>query len=582
MNSALRQGMIPQSSIGQPQAMLSMGNPSFSMQNPVPLGNQQPLGPTSLGMPQNMHNNPPMTILSGGPVPAALPRYQTAPMQGPLQQQQRQMVPRPSPNGSHLNPVPNSSASHIQSQLQTMPFPSTLMQGDNGIRRVQSQPQISMNPLPGMSASVISMGMNQQTGMPGQLRQVAGQQQNPHHHQLRIQQQQQQHQQQLQQQMIPQSNIDLMIRNPSTGSTRMTPAQGQVMGSLTQPPLGSVPLSAGMPPQHQNAFNGSMPPGQLSTSPRPTSTQGMPMGTPVSSHVPINRPRTSPDSSNTFPYMNYSASQFPGNATGRGIPSPGPSSYPFVPATSPRMQLSGIPQTSPPGMMPSQSGNPKTVFFPTPAQQHLDMTDIYNPTFAMPPPSIPNQLVPTSLQQPPLPSTPQAPSLPNPQQQRPPQPSPSPQQQVHQHQVGHPIPPDQIHGLPHSQSQGGVGGAPGGAPSTSQPPRGIQSPASSNAFAGGLTAAGRLPPSQQAQGSSLSSPSTQQPPAVMTVSSRPSIPGSATIPLTASSSVPTGPSLTTSPPPGVEQASSRGKVASSGSYVSHAPRLSNSQRFWAI
>jgi hypothetical protein len=195
--------MIPQSSIGQPQAMLSMGNPSFSMQNPVPLGTQQPLGPTSLGMPQNMQTNPPMTILSGGPVPAgAVPRYPLQPpMQGPLQQQQRQMITRPPQNGSHLNPAvqmlprPTSNLS-----FKPYPFPSNVMQGslggDSGIRRVQSQPQINMNPLPGMSPSVtsnMSMGMNQQTAMPGQLRQVAGQQQNPHQlHQMRMQHQQQQ------------------------------------------------------------------------------------------------------------------------------------------------------------------------------------------------------------------------------------------------------------------------------------------------------------------------------------------------------------------------------------------------------
>src|SRR5258707_156400 len=118
MSSALRQGMIPQSSIGQ-QAMLSIG-PSFSMQNTA-LATQQPLGPTSLGMPQNVQTNPPMTILSGGPVPASGPRY---PLQGPLQQQQRQMIPRPQQNGSQLNhAVPNASTSHTQSQLQTIPFP---------------------------------------------------------------------------------------------------------------------------------------------------------------------------------------------------------------------------------------------------------------------------------------------------------------------------------------------------------------------------------------------------------------------------------------------------------------------------
>jgi len=500
MNGPIRQGMIPQPTIGQQQNMLSIGNPTSFMQNAVPLGAQPSLSQTSLGMPQNVPTNPTMGMLSAAPVPGgAVQRYQMQqnPMQQSLQHQQRPMIQRQAQN---LNPaVPNPSAgAHMQSQLQGLPFTPNMMQPSMGttsnIRRVHSQPLMNnMTPLgvlPGSVTGSMSMGMNPQTGIPGQLRQTPGPQQL---HQMRLQQQQQQP-------MMPQATMpDLMMRNPAA---RMSSAQGQVMSSLTQPAAGS------MQGTHANNFsNGSMPSSQLSTSPRPNSTPGMTMSTPGPSHASINRMRTSPDNNNSMSFLNYPASQFSGNNTGRGVlPSPSPS-YPYL-STSPTMQLSDIShQTSPPGVMATQGGTPanKGGFFPTPAQQQLDMSaDMYN-QFAMPPPaSIPTQTPShaiNSLQQP----SPHTPSMPNPQQRPPPQPSPGPQQQQnHQHQLAHQLPTEAnvvSQGAPSQQQRqgaqiSGVGGNQGiaTAPSVSQPPRGAMSTA---AFSAGLTVVGRIPPSQQ-------------------------------------------------------------------------------------
>lgn len=503
MNGPIRQSMIPQSTIGQ-QQMLSIGNPTSFMQGTGPLGAQQSLSQTSLGMPQNVPTNPPMGMLGAAPVPGgAVQRYpmQQNPMQQSLQQQQRPMIQRQAQN---LNPsVPNSSANAHISQLQGLPFAPNMMQppmgAANNIRRVHSLNNMTpLGVLPGPVTGSMSMGMNPQTGIPGQLRQVPG---GPQHlHQLRLQQQQP---------MMPQATMsDLMMRNPAAGNPVMQPAmgarvssaQGQVMSSLTQP--ASVGSAGSMQGTHPNSFsNGSMPSSQLSTSPRPNSTPGP-------SHASINRVRTSPDNNNSMSFLNYPASQFSSNNTGRGVlPSPSPS-YPYLSSTSPTMQLSDIShQTSPPGVMTTQGGTPanKGAFFPTPAQQQLDMSvDMYNQGFAMPPPaSMPTQTpshAPNSLQQPP-----HTPSMPNPQQRPPPQPSPGPQQQQsHQLQLAHQLPTEAnavSQGAPSQQQRqgaqiGGVGGNPGitATPSVSQPPRGAMSAAT---FPAGLTAHGRIPPSQQ-------------------------------------------------------------------------------------
>ncbi len=580
MNGPLRQGMLPSNNIGQQQNMLSIGNPSPFMQNPGSLVSQQASGSNPLGMHQNMPPNPPMGMLSGGPVPpGAVPRYpmqSNSMQQQPLQQQQRPMVPRQGQNPAQLNPAANNPSSlHMQSQLQSLPFAPNMMQqslaGNNATRRVQSQPHININSLGSMPPSVansMGMGMNPQAGMSTQIRQGPGQQQqNPQVHHIRMQQQQPQ-------QMMPQSNMsDIMIRNQAASNSvmqanmgaRMGPTQAQVMSSLTQPSsLGSTPLPGNMPPAHQNAFsNGTMPHPQLSTSPRPTS-QGMPMSTPVQSHTSANRLRTSPDM-----FMGYPGSQFPGNATGRAVPpSPSSSSYPFGPTSPPPMQLSNIPRTSPPNLMSAQGGGPtnKAPFFPTPAQQQLDMSgmDMFSPSFSSsmpPPPTIPSQLLSHGSNSLPLPSTPQAPSMLNP-QQRVPRASPSPQQ-GQQPQGGHQLPPDQMNisvqgassqpQRPRSQGSGAL-------TSGSQPPRGMQPSISHNSFAAGLTVAGRIQPSQQpSQG--LAQPQQQMPTAPRPPQgpAPPSGTGGAQRLPTATSPEQVGGVSATSPPPNSDQVGTTGR-----------------------
>lgn len=506
MNGPLRQGMLPSSNIGQQQNMLSIGNPSSFIQNPGSLASQQAPSSNTMGIPQNIPPNPPMSMLSGGPVPSGASRYplqsNSIPQQ-PHQQQQRPMISRQGQNPAANNP----SNVHMQSQLQGLPFTQSMMQqslaGNNTIRRAQSQSHINVNTLGSMAPSVahsMSMGINPQTGKSTQIRQLSGQQQNPQLHQIRMQQQQPQ-----------QSNMsDIMIRNqiatnsamqPNMG-VRISPTQAQVMSSLTQPsPLGSTPLPGNMPPPHQNAFsNGIMHHPQLSTSPRPPS-QGMPVSTPVQSHISANRLRTSPDSSN-ISFMGYPGSQFSGNAAGRVVPNPSSSSYPFSASSPPPIQLSNIPQTSPQNQSSTQGGasTNKTGFFPTPAQQQLDMSsmDMFSPNFSAgmpPPPTIPSQSLSNGPNSHPLPSTTQAPPILNP-PQRAPQRSPGPQQSQ-QLQGGHQLPSDQNNGsTPGTSSQSQRPGSQGSLASTpvSQPPRGSQPPIPSSPFAVGLTVTGRVQP----------------------------------------------------------------------------------------
>ena len=551
MNGPVRQGLLPSAGIGQQQNMLSL-NPPF-MQNPAHLA-QQGLGPSPLGMPQNMAANPPMGMLSGGPTGAA-PRYT---MQPSMQQQQgRPMSMRQGQNPTQLNPAANpASATHMG-----MPFPSNMMQqppANNAVRRVQSQPH--MNPLVGAG---MAMGMNPQTGMPGQLRQVTQQPNQQHQiHQLRMGQPQQ---------MINQQGMsaDLMMRNQAVAANQpMQPTMAgrptQVMSSLSHPPTGMQPS---LP---QTTFpNGPIPsqhPPQLSSSPRPNQTN-MTMTTPGPPHTPVNRQRMTPDNSNPMSFMNYPTSQFPGNSAPRGPSNTSPSSYPFVSSSSPPMQMD-ISQSSPSGMMHTQGGTPRTNFIPTPAQQQYDMSgvDMYS-NFGMPPPqSVPSR-PPSHSTNPHQPPTPQ--QTPNPQQQQHQQQSstqqqqqqpPSMQQQQHTDQMSaHPPRPLSQPQRPPSQagggaSQGGMGPGPGPSTQMNNTPR----PAQSTLPAGGLTSTGRIPQQQGGQVHPQGSqgqllPIAPRPPTLpmgMNVGGQPPRPGSAAMSAGPQGANATpGPSVSNDPPP---------------------------------
>ncbi|KAF9526268.1 LIM-domain binding protein-domain-containing protein [Crepidotus variabilis] len=497
MSGGLRQGMIPSPSIGQPQGMLLNANHPGFMSNSGHMGPQQGLGQGPLGLPQNMSSGPPMSMLSGPPMNPSIPRFtmQSNPMPQGLPQQQRAMVPRQGPNPPQLNPTSaNPSAAHIQSQMVGMQLPPGIMQQvgqNNPIRRVQSQPQ--MNPLGGMPQSASGMTMNQSN----QLRQLANQPpgQQPHLQQQHIRMQQ----------FAPNGNMDLMqmrSHNPASSSMshnivpRPGPNQGQVMNSLTP-----SPFPPGMQSQHhQNPFpNGSMP-NQAPNSSRPNSTQGMAAGP---SHNPANRLRTSPDGSNPMSFMSYGTpSQFSNsNPAARGVAPNLGQPYSFPSTSSPSMQLTDVRQPSPSNMAnvtSSQAGNSaaKGGFFPTPAQQHLDMgLDNYSPPFTMPPPpSIPRPPShgtnphPGSL--PPTPSTPMQNSQQRQQQQhRPPTPQQQAQmamEQMSQHQSGSHSQPQR----PPSQASGSaVNVGPG---STTPGPQQARQPQNQPTFAQGLTAAGRI------------------------------------------------------------------------------------------
>ncbi|KAF8164908.1 LIM-domain binding protein-domain-containing protein [Crassisporium funariophilum] len=529
MNGSVRQDLL-RPGIVQPPNMLALGNSPF-MQNPGHLS-QPPLVPSSMGMPQNVNtaNSPiPMGMLSGGQAPPpnqrfsamptnAMQQYQQQQHQQHQQHQQRQMLMRQ--NAQQINPA-TGTGSHIPTQLQGMsqgiPFPGMMQQppGANVVRRVTSQPHI--NALSGMSPSIpngMSMGMNAQTSMPAQLRQANQQhlQQQHHQHQLQML-----HQQQMQGRLSSDMNMSMNRQgvNPSLQSNmaRSASAQPQVMSSLTQPsPIGSVPHPGGMQPHHQNTFpSGQMPsqhpPPQLSSSPRPgsmsqTHTPSMSMSTPPS-HTQINRSRLTPDNAGPLNFLNFAGSQFPGNNPTRIPTAPNPSAYPFVPSSTPPMQISDISQPSPSGIGQAQGSTPnRSSFVSTPAQQYEQMNhhgmDPYNSSFGMPPPtSVPprppshnlHQAPTTSQQQQISPQqAPQQPQQPQQSQQQPHHPSLGQSDQMNVHPQRPQSQPQSIPGRPLSQT------------SSARTPRPLQPPlppVGMSAMPGGLTATGRLPVPQQ-------------------------------------------------------------------------------------
>lgn len=260
--------------------------------------------------------------------------------------------------------------------------------GNNvGVRRVASQPQplnqssghLGMQP----GASGMNMGMNPQTSMPAQLRQVQ-QQQHQHQHQH------QQMNMRLQQHQPSQSHIPPEIAmalrqgnaNLSQSVARTASAQAQLLGNLTQPPTLTQAHAGGIQSSHQNNFQNSIPlplqhqQPQISSSPRPGShsqthtpsnmsmnNQGHPQNT-------TNRNQITPDTAMFMNFQNPPFSQTP-HTTGR-LP-PNNAQFPFVPSSTSPSQHGDIPQSISSGLGNSIGSGNRVGFHPTPAQQFEQM-----------------------------------------------------------------------------------------------------------------------------------------------------------------------------------------------------------------
>ncbi|KAF5331739.1 hypothetical protein D9611_007589 [Ephemerocybe angulata] len=343
--------MLRTSAMGQPPAMLGMGNASF-MQNPGQMN------PQSMVMPPNMSSNPPMNML--GPVNGSIPnnpqnqqhqqqrmlmQHQQAQLAN-QQQQQRLMRPGQGPQGLMAPGNGQVPAPHMAGLNPQMghPFAPGMpqAQGQNpALRRVPSQTQMGMN------NGVVSGGMSLPQSQP----------QSAHMRQL-TQMRAAQHQQQQQQLMVQQQAHMLRQAGGSAMPPSMSgvgPSQNPVMSSLSQPSIGQQHNAMGLGQnQMQHPFangvgmsNSQVPHGLSSSSPRPPNGMGMASG--PSQAGP--RASMTPDNANAMSFINYPGTQFsPGGQRMSGATQ----QYPFAPASTP-----------PVSDMSDQSRGA----FPTPAQQ---------------------------------------------------------------------------------------------------------------------------------------------------------------------------------------------------------------------
>ena len=398
----MRSDMLRQG--GAPPAMLGVGPPF--MQG-MPSSGQQQLPPNHLGLPSNGNaSNPPMMLNNpAASVSAAQQqRYQALQQQqqGEMRQRQLQQMQqmRQAVANQHMM-VPGSSSLSASSggphigalaHSQGMPFNPSMMNqppGNNGVRRVSSQPSINPGPGPlgGMSPNLVNntlgMGMNPPPSMTqSQMRQIPQQLQ----HHLRLQSQQQQLQSQMGHDMP--LTMNRPAGNPGMPSGRAGPAQTPLMNNLSQPP--SLPPQMGL---HQNQFPNSMQippqhqPPQIPSPRAGSRTPNMPMATPGPSQA--QRLQMNPDDS-PIAFMNFPNSQFPPTHNASRMPPTSGQFPPFVPPSSSPIPLSDISQSMSTGLGPS-GGNPtRTGFHLTPAQQFEQMNaspESYPSHFSMPPPT---------------------------------------------------------------------------------------------------------------------------------------------------------------------------------------------------
>ena len=508
MNGNMRSDLLRQS--GAPPTMLGGVGPPF-MQG-MPSSSQQQLPPNHLGLPSNgnasnpamMLNNPASSVSA-----AQQQRYQALQQQqqqGEMRQRQLQHMQQQMrqaavsqhmmvPGGSSMSG--GGSGPHIGalSHTQGMPFNPSMMNqppGNNGLRRVSSQPSINpgSGPLGGMSPNMVNntlgMGMNPPPSMTqSQMRQIPPQLQ----HQLRLHSQQQQ----LQNQMGPDMPLTMNrpVGNPGMPSGRAGPTQTPLMNNLSQPP--SLPQQMGL---HQNQFPNSMQiPSQHQApqmpSPRAGSrTPNMPMATSGPSQTQVNRLQMNPDDS-PMAFMNFPNSQFPPTHNSSRMPPTSGQFPPFVPPSGSPIPMSDISQSMSTGLGASGSNPTRPGFHLTPAQQLDQMresSENYSSHFSMPPPAhVPPRppshgaTHPPLLQQHPVRQSPH-PLDPNPHPPRPhsqPQaiPRPSSQQQAHTPRSAHSqIPPPnnragmQPHGPPQPNQQIQIPGPSQSIAMTTRPP----------------------------------------------------------------------------------------------------------------
>ena len=347
-----RQQGIPQ----LPHQMLSL-NPPF-----LPPQQQQQQHINLL--PNAANSNQPMGLIgTAPPTNNAMMRYQMQMQQAGMQQvSPRRLLFQHSQQAQGLNQSTPPSGSHIGLGH----FPGGMIQQAGSVpgRRVSSQPQ-SLNQSPGHLAGGgggMTMGMNAQTSLPGQLRQIAQQQANARA----------QHQQ-LQGQMSPEMAVALSRpgnANVSQNIGRASSAQAQLLPNIAHPPALTQAHPSGLQSSHhqnssQNAVPLSHQQPQISPSPRP------------GSHPQIHTPSNMPQASNRThlasddpifigfqnPQYQQAHHRMPGNA----------GQFSFVPSTPPTTQHSDAPQSitgglaNPPG--PSSRGG----FQLTPAQQFEQM-----------------------------------------------------------------------------------------------------------------------------------------------------------------------------------------------------------------
>jgi hypothetical protein len=375
-----------------PSQMLSL-NPHRFLPNQQQPG-QQPQQQQHMGLLSNAANsNPSVGMMAGAPPnnSVALQQYQLHMQPSNLQQvnQRRMLVPQ-SQQPQPMNQSNSASASHLGLTTSQLGFPDGIIHqsGNNvPVRRAPSQPQLLNQPSSHLGGAVngMNMGMNPQTGMPAQLRQVATQQPQP--------QMNPRLQPQLQGQISPELAMALRQGNAalSQNASRAAPSQAQILGSLSHPPaLTQAHLGAIPPSHHQNSAQNavSLPhhQPQISHSPRP--------GSHPQTHTPSNMPiPTQPPSQAAVPraplttddalFMSFPNAQFQQTARLPG----NNGQFPFVPSSTPPAQHGDAPQSINAGLSNPPGPNNRGGFQMTPAQglEQMQLGEAHGPHYKMHP-----------------------------------------------------------------------------------------------------------------------------------------------------------------------------------------------------
>jgi hypothetical protein len=409
----VRPDMLRQQGLPSSQ-MLSLNTPQF-------LPTQQQQGGQHIGLlPASSNPNPQMSMMGRPPAnsPTMQQQYQMQLQQQHTDNQRRLRLQHQTQGLSQSGAAPGPHIGLGPPQI----FPGMMQQvGSNvPVRRVASQPQ-SLNQSPNhLTGSVAGMNptLNTQASM-GHLRQVSQQ-----HANARIQQQQMQGQISSEMAMALSRQGNLMQQGVSR-----TPAQTQILGSLSQPPALTQAHPGGIPSSHlqnapQNAMSHPHPQPQLSASPRPGShpstSSSMPAPTQGSSQGTPNRVQLSDDPMfMNFPNTSFQSAQHNPRSQGNN------NQFPFMPSSTPPIHHGDASQSIAPSLANPQGLINRGSFQVTPAQQLEQMqhtTENYGTHFKMHPSqsSIPQRQSPHSTHITPGPLPPPPPPIhPSPHQQDP-------------------------------------------------------------------------------------------------------------------------------------------------------------------